>query len=181
MAKKPIISVETLRQLITYDPDTGALTWLPRPVELFVDERAWKIWTTKNVGKPALASNLAGYRHGGIFRRCYLAHRVGFALYNGHWPTGDIDHINGARSDNRIINLRDVTHKENLRNQAMRDTNKSGANGVMWFAARKKWTAQITVDGKTKSLGYFVKFDEAVKARKAAEMAFGFHSNHGRA
>ena len=45
----------------------------------------------------------------------YLAHRVIWFLQTGEWPDSDlvIDHINGVRNDNRWVNLRQVTVKEN--------------------------------------------------------------------
>ena len=71
-----------------------------------------------------------------------MAHRVAWAIYYGVWPTGMIDHINGDGLDNRICNLRDVTHKENARNSRRKATNKSGCSGVMRDKHKKKWVAQ---------------------------------------
>ena len=39
--------------------------------------------------------------------------------------------------------------------------------GVCWHKSRKKWVAKITVDGKRKSLGYFVDEDDAGRAYDA--------------
>ena len=47
----------------------------------------------------------------------YQAHRVIWLITHGRWPAGDIDHINGIKTDNRLANLRDVSHKTNARNR----------------------------------------------------------------
>lgn len=180
MADKPIISVETLRQLLTYDPETGKLTWLPRPREMFCDDRAWKIWNTQHAGKTALNAKSHGYRHGPIFNKRVFAHRVAWALHYGHWPLGSIDHINGDQLDNRIPNLREVNHQGNARNSKRSVANASGVTGVGWYAPRGKWRARIRVDGRNITLGYFSDFGDAVAARKEAETRFEFHPNHGR-
>lgn len=46
-----------------------------------------------------------------------LAHRVVWEAFNGEIPQGmEIDHINTDRGDNRLENLRMVSHKENCNN-----------------------------------------------------------------
>lgn len=180
MATEPNISVETLRQLLHYNPDTGVLSWRIRPVSLCKDERAWKIWNARYAGREALTANSNGARQGNIFGRRVYAHRAAYALHYGAWPKDVIDHINGNPADNRIANLRAVDQRTNMLNQKERCTNTSGATGVTLFSRNQKWRAQITVNGRNKALGYFTDFDEAVKARRLAEVRFGFHPNHGR-
>jgi len=51
--KKQLPSVETLRQLLDYDPETGILTWKPRPVEMFRTHHK-RICATRYAGKEAL-------------------------------------------------------------------------------------------------------------------------------
>lgn len=58
-----------------------------------------------------------GYFHVYGFGRSYKAHRIAWLLHYGKWPLNLIDHINGDRRGNRIVNLRDVMHAENQRNQ----------------------------------------------------------------
>lgn len=112
--------------------------------------------------------------------RRYKAHRVVWLMHFGSFPRGDVDHINGVRSDNRIENLRTVDHVENMRNQKLRSTNTSGVTGVTWNKKQKKWRAKITVNYRTISLGAFDALADAEKARLAAEDLYGFHENHGR-
>lgn len=49
------------------------------------------------------------------------AHRLVWALYYGHWPKNEIDHLNGDLTDIRIVNLSDVTPAENMRNRLKRN------------------------------------------------------------
>lgn len=59
-------------------------------------------------------------------------------------------------------------------------TNKTGISGVYWCKDRKKWTARISVNNKTKYLGRFDDFFEACCARKSADNTYNFHMNHGK-
>jgi hypothetical protein len=73
-----------------------------------------------------------------------------------------------------------VTHAENQRNARLPKHNSSGVVGVLWSPRVNRWRAQISKNGKQVHLGYFDCMDEAVTARKAAEIQNGFHPNHGR-
>lgn len=172
-ARRP--SPALLRKLFRYEPLTGVLYWLPR-----LD--AHPGWNTKYAGREAFSVDAStGYRSGSACGFNLLAHRVAWAMQTGEWPSGEIDHINGNRSDNRWANLRAVPKAENAKNQRLRATNASGAMGVMWIAERGKWRARIMVGGRNQSLGCFDTFNEACEARKAAEARLGFHENHGKA
>jgi hypothetical protein len=177
---------ELLRELLKYDPDTGKLFWLPRGVHLFTDglqsaAHACKRWNARNAGKAALTTATRhGYYYGSVFNTHCRAHRVIWAIVHGEWPQDQIDHINGNPSDNRILNLRSVTHRENHKNRGLSTRNTSGRLGVRWEASRSKWQARIGVEGREKFLGSFDSFEEASAARKAAEVKYGFHKNHGR-
>lgn len=172
---------ETLRKLLSYDPDTGFLTWKRRPLEMFAGERAGKIWNTRFCGKPAFTSDHGqGYKQGMIFKKFYLAHRIAYAIYYGTWPTNQIDHISGNKSDNRISNLRDVTSAENARNRPLPIDSTSRHIGVSWDGRRCKWRAMVGVHGKNRHIGYFTDIEDAITARAAAEVKYGYHPNHGR-
>lgn len=91
-------------RLVEYDSETGALRWSI---------------THPKVSKQGL--QICSKSHGYIVFRLLgghaAGHRVAWLLHYGHWPSRQIDHINGDRSDNRIINLRDVTPFANARNR----------------------------------------------------------------
>ena len=172
---------ETLRKLLSYDPDTGLLTWKRRPIEMFASERAGKVWNTRFCGKPACRTEKdTGYVRGRILEKTYLAHRVAYAIYHDTWPTDQIDHINGDRLDNRIANLRDVSRTENSRNSVIPINNTSGHIGVSWRTDVSKWQAYIYAHGKRLHIGHFTDIEDAIAARAAAEVKYGFHPNHGR-
>ena len=186
MAKKPLPAIDDLHKLLRYDPKTGYLYWRERAASLFntgaqTAERRCKMWNTRYAGTRAFtAEDGHGYHHGAIFDTSYKAHRVIFAMVYGVWPVGDIDHINHDRADNRIVNLRAVSRKENLKNASMRSDNTSGVVGVSWSKSRKKWVAYVSVDGKVKMLGRFMDICDAINARTTASAEFLYHKNHGK-
>jgi hypothetical protein len=83
-----------------------------------------------------------------------------------------IDHINHNTLDNRKENLRIVTNSDNLKNSRLRIDNKSGCKGVRFDTSRNKWAVVIKVNYKKIYLGRFSNFDDAVKARKEAEIKY---------
>jgi hypothetical protein len=107
------------------------------------------------------------------------AHRLIWKMQTGEEPS-ILDHINGVRNDNRWVNLRSVSDRENSQNRAISTLNTSGVTGVHWHKVNKKWTARIKIKGRWLHIGGFHDFDEAVNARKAAERKYGFHPNHGK-
>lgn len=91
----------------------------------------------------------------------------------------EVDHIHGkqSRNDNRKENLRDCTHQENMMNIGLRGNNTTGVTGVYWIRNRDRWRAEITYNNKVILLGHFIKFEDAVNARKdAEEKYFGEYS-----
>ena len=86
-------------------------------------------------------------------------------------PSGEIDHINRNKLDNRRSNLREVTRSMNCLNKGLQRNNTSGHAGVRYDKSKtslKKWRAWIQVKGKIYNLGCFETKKEAVGARKAA-------------
>ena len=145
------------------------------------DDLLWKLSPAKNVLKGDSAGGLSnGYRRLQLHGIAYSVHRTIWLLHYGSPPSGQIDHINHDRLDNRIENMRDVTNQENQRNRKVGIANKSGVIGVSWHSRDMTWGARITVDGVVRRLGSFGGFFDAVCARKSAELRAGFHENHGR-
>jgi hypothetical protein len=177
----PILTVDDLHLLLDADFEAGTLTWKPRSREFFKSDRSYKIFHVRFCGKEALnAKHPDGYKNGGILGKAYLTHRVLLAMKLGYWPEY-VDHINGNRADNRIVNLRPATRVQNARNQARPFHNTSGCIGVSWNNRDQRWTAYITLNRKRKALGNFKTFEEAVECRKSNEAIYDFHPNHGRA
>jgi hypothetical protein len=176
MAKALLPPTELLRQLISYEPETGKCIWLPRPAQMFKTKRHWSVWNARYAGKPALNCLKNGYRVGAINDRLMRQHRVIWKWMTGQEPD-EIDHINGNRADNRWANLRSVTHKENTRNAGAHMA-RQFPQGV--YKRGRTWQARIKVDGKPVTIGSFATELEAVEAREAAKVELGFHRNHGR-
>lgn len=84
----------------------------------------------------------------------------------------NIDHINGHPDDNRKSNLRVCTHQENMMNMKINCRNKSGYKGVYFSNRENKWKAYINFNKKRLYLGTFVNIDDAILARKNAEIEY---------
>ena len=163
-----MITQEELKELFTYCDETGNIL---RKVRTNQRNKVGDIAGTK----------LNGYITIGVNGNPYKAHRLIWIMEYGSIDSKlQIDHVNGIRDDNRLVNLRLVTPSVNNQNRARPNHNKSGVIGVAWYEPLSKWSAKITVNKDRKHLGYFVDIKNAIKARQAAEIECGFHENHGR-
>lgn len=154
-------SIERVRELFTYEPETGEFYWTDK--------------CAKNVKPGGLAGfrDKCGYWGITIDYVIYKAHRVAWAYVYGEWPDLDIDHIDGQRGNNSIKNLRLAT---NHQNQANRKTafGKSKYKGVCFHKMNKKWMAQLKKDGETEFIGYFsTQEDAAIAYNKRAILRHG--------
>ena len=120
-----------------------------------------------------------GYHCVSIDEKVFNVSRIVYAMHFGDPGDKQIDHINQIRTDNRIENLRLVTHQENHRNKTKRKDNSSGVTGVTWCKLTQKWKVEIYVDGKTIHCGYFNHLRAAAVERKYQEFKYGYHENHG--
>lgn len=136
--RKP--TLDEVLQHLRYVPESGDLYWLD---DLKV----------ANGAKSRVAGKRAGYPHDGYTiieigygeeRMRNRAHVLIWLMVTGEWPEGQIDHINGNRSDNRMSNLRIVTQSENNQNRANVGIGKSGLLGV-WYRPSRKWAGGVTV------------------------------------
>ena len=144
-------SQEELREIMDYNQETGVLTW--------------KVKTSKRikVGKEAGTINGTGYRVVCVYGVLYQAHRLVWYYVYGTQPEVFIDHVNGCRSDNRIVNLREATASQNGRNTGKRSNNTSGFKGVSYSKDCGKYQASVSENGKSKFLGYFHTPENAYK------------------
>lgn len=149
---------------IMLDPGTGFLFWR----------------SGKKAGERAGGINSQGYRRIYLSGRYEQEHRVVWRMMHGEWPSLQIDHLNGNRSDNRPCNLRLADCSDQMKNRARPLNNTSGHHGVTFNKKSGKWQAQIGVGGKSVYLGLFSSIEMAAEARSKAELKYGFHDGHGR-
>jgi hypothetical protein len=161
------LTYEYVASILEYDPVEDVLRWKVR--------RGGKA----RAGSVAGSIDTQGYWHIRINGVLYKGHRIAWLLHYRQWPTDQLDHIDGQRHRLAIENLREVSSRENSMNQKLFKTNTSGMTGVYWVEKNQKYRALIKVHGRLKHLGYFDTFEEAVAARRAAEIEYGFHPGHG--
>jgi HNH endonuclease/AP2 domain len=152
-----MITQERLKELVSYNPDTGKFT------------RIIKRTNGKSNGWP----DKNGYLYLMVDGKNYAYHRLIWLYVHGKFPNNEIDHINGNKADNRIANLRDVTRTQNMQNEIkVRKSSSSGFMGVRFRKDRNTWTATIRVNGKQKRLGVFATPQEAEAAYIAAKRIY---------
>lgn len=132
--------IEFLDINVAYDQQTGLFSWKKKRQGI-VDGKFGNLEKT-------------GYVRAKLLNKKHLAHRLAWFIVHKQWPEGQIDHINGNRSDNRIVNLRVVDQSGNSQNRRVKQrNNQSGYFGV--HASGTRWRAQIRIDKKLKHLGLF--------------------------
>lgn len=151
-------TTESVRSQLAYDAATGIFTWLITRAGC-------------RAGTVAGWARADGYTQICIDGKRYRAHRLAWLYSHGEWPTGDIDHLNGDRSDNRLENLRDVSRFVNAQNlRRGRRDNRSGLLGVS--PNGNLWRATIQVNRRQLFLGNFRTPEEASTAYVAAKRKF---------
>lgn len=165
------LSHDDVANLLKYNPKTGNLIWLYRSNS--------PQWNAKFGGCRA------GYQHGqgyialGINNKLYLAHRIAWLLTHKEWPSEIIDHVNGCRHDNRLTNLRAVSHSINSRNSVQQRRNTSGVTGVSWHKKAQKWYAEVHVNKQKHYLGLFARIADAAREVQLFRSEHGFTKRHG--
>ena len=180
-----------MRRLFRYDPEAGLIYAQDRSEEDFYDTGegssfvsaagAAAKYNKERSGRLSLNRRLktgrstCHYLTGSLSYKGrdknLLAHRVAFFLHHGHYPQwpNSVDHINRDGCDNRIVNLREVTAREQSANTGLSKSNTSGVKGVSFLKDKGKWRASMNIDGKKTNLGTFLTMNEAVAARLQAE------------
>lgn len=160
---KTLPPLAELREWLRYDAETGEFFWARCPGKKM------------QPGKRAGWSAKRGYVSITLFGQDMRAHRLAWLFVYGEDPGNKlIDHVNSDPSDNRICNLRLATSADNARNMRKVDGTTSEYKGVSWYKRKKKWMAQIRINGKSTHLGYFHDEEAAHAAYwNAAQAAFG--------
>ena len=155
-----MLTAERLRELLHYDPETGVFTW-----RVANGRRV-------QVGTDAGYIDHQGYRRIRIDYALYRGHRLAWLHVHGEWPVDQIDHVNGARDDNRIANLRECTCAENQQNRSVHVVNTSGYPGVSRHKQSGKWVAHISLHSRRKYLGIFTSPEAAAEAYRIAKAKY---------
>ena len=155
-----MVTVERLKEVLSYNPETGEFRWSPVP--------------RKGVRSGQPAGNITTDGNGlriRIDRIAYKAHRLAWLYVHGRWPSIQIDHINGNPYDNRLVNLREATPSQNQGNQRKRVDSTSGRKGVARSSAKQeRWRAHF----RGRYLGSFETKEDAHAAyQRAAAEHFG--------
>ena len=147
-----MITQEYLKFRLRYNPETGEFHW-----------------AAVNKHHPRLTGRLAGtIRDGYIIIKidgmAYRGHRLAWFYIHGVWPE-EIDHINRDGLDNRMVNLRECTHAENVRNHG---------RTCVRILPSGMFQARIAFEEKTYHLGTFETEGLALKAyQDARERLYG--------
>lgn len=139
-----------LKAMLTYNPRTGSFRWLRGRPGRRLDGLAGCI-------------NTHGYRVIRINGVDHYGHRLAFLYMTGQWPLRTVDHRNGNPSDNRWSNLRDVSHKTNVRN-CTKATKNAICRGVTWDEERGQYKAQLYANGFVRLNKRFDDLGDAIAA-----------------
>lgn len=152
------VTHKQLKDWISYNPESGLFHWTGNLK-----------WT--EAGKQVGCLDSEGYVVIKMKGRMYKAHRLAWLYVTGEWPSGEVDHINYARADNRFCNLRDCTTQQNL--QARRFC-KSATGLRNVFHSGSKFRVRVWVNGRNQHFGTFEDIELAeLVAQEARRHSFG--------
>ena len=147
---RPRPSVEELRRLFSYDPETGRLT----STAPFVSRR-----------------RLDRYFSWRVEGKYIQEHTIVWAIMTGSYPEHTVDHKDRDGFNNKWLNLRGATQAQQQVNR--RSFSGSGLRGV-YPSRRGRWEAQVRFDKKTYHLGTFDTVEEAAAVvQEAREKRWG--------
>ena len=163
------VTIEMLRSMIDYNPDTGAMRW---------KERQGRARGRARAGQP-VGYFKRPYRTINIYGNKLYVHRVAFALANNRWPYPICDHINGNPDDNRACNLREATPLQSAHNISGHKKSFSGVKGVAWHPKNRRWTTRVMHKGRSYAFGCYATIKEAAQAVRAGrEQLHGEFARH---
>lgn len=170
----PIPSKDELRNLITYDKQSGKVFWLPRPENRWQD----KGWNTKFANKEVSGSPNTEYIWISIHNMNYLLHRV-IVVYESGIDAEVVDHKDLNKKNNAWDNLRIANQSQNRCNAPIGA--KLGKSGVKGLSQTKQgqWKGRVTFKGQHYNTARYDLKEDAVKALEALRISIhGEFSRH---
>ena len=159
---RTLVSCERLVELLLYDAVTGAFTRRIR-------QGPWL------AGTDAGYLTEKGYLRIAIDGCRYMAQRLAWFYVTGEWPEHEVDHEDRVKTNNRWLNLRAATHKQNSENHPLRSDNKSGHAGVRFVDGA--WIVETRHNGKLFYLRGIPTLLDAVAARRSMQRRFFTHAS----
>lgn len=161
------INQERLKEVVSYDPEVGKILWR-NPAKNF----------SSSTGKEAGTIGGDGYRRVMIDGRIYSCHMLAWMYIYGEFPSMRLDHINCIRDDNKIKNLREATHSQNMMNSPAPKSNSTGFKNV----SRNRGGFLVCVRANKKSSSKWFKNlqDAAVYAESLRASMHGEFANNNR-
>lgn len=151
--------LEIVHAYLDYSKETGEFRWKKASSD--------KSKIGAIAGRPRSKN---GYWQLTLKGKTYYSHRLAWFFVNEVMPSFEIDHINGIKGDNRIANLRDATHSQNLVNMSAKKDNTSGSKNAHWCNTKQRWIAKVKFGGKTYHAGTFRDYLSAVSAAESARL-----------
>lgn len=159
-----MITQEILKDRLSYDPETGIFLWK-------------KIRKSNKIGTRAGSETKHGYRIIYVHDKQYYEHQLAWLWVNGEIPY-EIDHENRNGLDNKIKNLRSISHSGNIRNSSLRIDNTTGKRCIHHNSGGYRVATYI--EGVYHGGGWHKTLDEAVKARDELFLKLFPKGNHQR-
>jgi hypothetical protein len=163
-SKEQRLTAETLKQLLSYDAETGQFVWLVSLGSAKAGTMAGHVWTD------TVKERSCKYWRIQIYGKKHQAHRLAWLYVKGCWPEHEIDHIDTDGLNNRWVNLREADDTQQACNRSIRSDNTSGLKGVSFHKASQKWQVKVTHKGCQKHIGLFETREAAFAAQRAAAL-----------
>lgn len=168
---KKIIDVYESRAIFNYNALTGILT------NKFTRGPAKRDEEAGTIEESGVKNSIKLYRRVLMNGKFAYVHRVIWVMMTGEQPD-EVDHIDGNGLNNKWDNLRNITHKQNGKNQKIHTTNTSGTSGVTFRRDTGRWRARLIVDGIMIDSGSFKNKEDAIRARKQLEKEHGYEFDY---
>lgn len=128
------IFVEDLRELFSYDPNSGVITR--------------KVQQGNYPAGSICKAKLGDYLKVKVYGKDVLQHRLAWYLHYGTQPPAQLDHRDLDKQNNRISNLRASDASTNQMNIAVHKRSQTGIKGIMPVRGGTMYRAEVCVEGK---------------------------------